>query len=225
MSNFILAGLFTEGNTDVRFLTSIVERTLLEIAFECTGEIEIKLEIIDFEKRKMGFVDQILEASKIGFEKYSMSILFVHTDSDGLNDNLVFDSKIIPAQRILSTKENLDFCKHMIAIVPVQMTESWMLADSQLIKEEIGIYNTDGELGLNFNPETITNPKRLIQDIIRLSKADLTKRRRGKGLDIAELYQIVGQKIELNKLNKLASYSKFKKSLIEKLRELNFYHK
>lgn len=225
MSNFILAGLFTEGTTDVRFLSSIVERTLLDIAFECTGDIETELEIIKFEKTGMSFIDQILEASKIGYEKYSMLILFVHTDSDDINDTLVFESKIIPAQKKISIQDESIFCKHIIAIVPIQMTESWMLADSQLIKDEIGIDKTDGELGLNSNPETINNPKKLIQEIIRLSKLDLTKRRRAKGLDISDLYQIIGQKIELDKLNKLPSYLKFKESLIEKLRELNFYHK
>ena len=34
MSNFILAGLFTEGTTDNRFLSSVVERTLEDIAFD-----------------------------------------------------------------------------------------------------------------------------------------------------------------------------------------------
>ncbi|TRX42277.1 DUF4276 family protein [Flavobacterium restrictum] len=170
----------------------------------------------------MSFIDQILEASKIGYEKYSMLILFVHTDSDDINDTLVFESKIIPAQKKIAAQDEAIFCKHIIAIVPIQMTESWMLADTQLIKDEIGIDKTDGELGLNSNPETINNPKKLIQEIIRLSKLDLTKRRRGKGLDISDLYQIIGQKIELNKL---PSYLKFKGSLIEKLRELNFYHK
>ncbi|WP_185963874.1 hypothetical protein [Flavobacterium restrictum] len=52
MSNFILAGLFTEGTTDVRFLSSIVERTLLDIAFECTGDIETELEIISSKKQE-----------------------------------------------------------------------------------------------------------------------------------------------------------------------------
>jgi hypothetical protein len=224
MSNFILAGLFTEGSTDVRFLSSIVERTLLDIAFECTGDIETDLKIIDFDKSGRGFVDQVLQASKLGYEKYSMMILFVHTDSDNNLDSLVFDTKIIPAQNILSKMDDLSYCKHLVAIVPIQMTESWMLADKKLLKEEIGINKSDAELGLNSNPETVSNPKKLIQDIIRLSKEELTKRKRRRGLDIADLYQIIGQKIELDKLDTLPSFVKFKNSLIQKLKELNLYH-
>ena len=58
MSNFILAGLFTEGTTDVRFLSSVVERTLEDIAFDCTGDIETKLEF--YKKSTLQSVENFL---------------------------------------------------------------------------------------------------------------------------------------------------------------------
>lgn len=225
MSNFILAGLYTEGNTDIRFLSSVVERTLFEAAYYCTGDIETKLEIIEFSKIGLGFNEQVLQVSKRGFEKYGILLLFIHTDADDINDDLAFESKINPALELLMSKSNDEFCKNLVAIVPIQMTESWMIADRELLKDEIGIYKSNEELGIHLNPELINDPKSLIESIIRLSKEDLTKRRRNKGLVISDLYQIIGQKIELSELEKIASYSKFKSSLIEKLKELNFYHK
>lgn len=224
MSNFILAGLFTEGTTDNRFLSSVVERTLEEVAFDCTGDIETKVEIITIKKTGLNFNQQILEASKLAFEKFGITILFVHTDSDSISDDLIFQTKIIPAQKILLEQDN-SYCKNMIAIVPIQMSESWMIADKELLKDEIGIEKTDAELEIHINPESITNPKSVIENIIRLSKEDLTKRKRNKGLTISDLYQIIGQKIEISELDKLSSYLKFKNALISKLRELNFYHK
>lgn len=224
MSNFILSGLFTEGTTDVRFLSSVVERTLEEVALDCTGDIETKVEIVSISKTGLNFNEQVLEVSKLAHEKYGVLILFVHTDSDSVNDDLVFQTKIIPAQKNLLEQDDV-CCKHIIAIVPIQMTESWMLADKELLKEEIGIEKADAELGIHLNPESITNPKNVIENIIRMSKEDLPKRRRNKGLNIADLYQIIGQKIELTELDKLSSYLKFKNSLKDKLRELNFYHK
>lgn len=224
MSNFILAGLFTEGSTDVRFLSSVVERTLEEVAFDCTGDIETKVEIININKSEKDFNQQVLEASKVASDKFGILFLFVHTDSDAVNDNLIFQSKIIPAQKKL-LQQDTSYCKNIVAIVPIQMTESWMLADKELLKNEIGIEKTDAELGIHLNPELISNPKNVIENIIRLSKEDETKRKRNKGLNIADLYQIIGQKIELSELKKLSSYLKFRNSLIEKLRELNFYHK
>ena len=224
MSNFIFAGLFTEGNTDVRFLSSVVERTLQDVAFDCTGDIETKVEIINVNKLGLSFNQQILQASKVAFDKFGTLFLFIHTDSDSANDNLAFQSKIIPAQALLKQQDD-SFCKDVIAIVPIQMTESWMIADTELLKNEIGIDKSNAELGINLNPESINNPKTVIEEIIRASKEDETRRKRSKGLIISDLYQIIGQKIELSELEKLSSYMKFKNSLIDKLKELNFYHK
>ncbi len=225
MSNFILAGLYTEGKTDIRFLSSVVERTLFEIAYDCTGDIETELVILEFSKKGLSFNEQVQNASKLGREKYGILLLFIHTDSDDENDDLVFKTKINPSLESLLQKGDHEYCKNLVAIVPIQMTESWMIADRELLKNEIGIDKTDAELGIHLNPESIKNPKFLIEDIIRLSKEDLTKRKRNKGLEISDLYQIIGQKIELSELNKIPSYIKFKNSLIAKLKELNFYHK
>lgn len=225
MSNFILAGLFTEGTTDVRFLSSVVERTLEDVAFDCTGDIETKLEIISIDKKGLGFTQQVLRASKSSLHRFGVLLLFVHTDSDYINDEVIFNSKIVPANEALLLQDEKEYCKIMVAIVPIQMTESWMIADKELLKSEIGIEKTDAELGIHLNPESINNPKDIIENIIRISKEDLTKRKRNKGLDISDLYQIIGQKIELSELEKLSSYLKFKNSLIQRLKELNFYHK
>ena len=224
MSNFILTGLFTKGTTDNRFLSSVVERTLEEVAYDCTGDIETKVEIIAIKKTGLNFNEQVLEASRYAFEKFGITLLFVHTDSDLPSDELIFQTKIIPAQKTLLEQDN-NYCKNMIAIVPIQMSESWMIADKELLKDEIGIEKSDAELEIHLNPESITNPKSIIENIIRLSKEELTKRKRNKGLVISDLYQIIGQKIEISELDKLSSYMKFKTSLINKLRELNFYHK
>ena len=223
MSNFILAGLFTEGTTDVRFLSSVAERTLEKVAFDCTGDIDTKVEIITINKSGLSFNEQVLQASKIALNKFGILILFIHTDSDSLSDDFIFQTKIIPAQKLLLDQDD-NYCKNMIAIVPIQMTESWMIADKELLKEEIGIERTDAELGIHLNPESLVNPKGIIENIIRLSKEDLTKKRRNKGLKISSLYQIIGQKIELSELEKLTSYLKFKNALVATLKALNFHH-
>ena len=224
MSNFILTGLFSEGTTDNRFLESLVMRTLEDVAFDCKGDIEVGLEVIKIDKTGLKFDEQVLAASKTAFDKFSISFLFVHTDADSSDDDFVFKSKIIPAINYLNIQVD-SICKHIVAIVPIQMTESWMIADKELLKSEIGIENSDFDLGIHSNLETINDPKKVIENIIRISKEDLTKRKRNKGLNISDLYQIIGQKIDLSQLEKLSSYIKFKQSLIEKLKELNFYHK
>lgn len=224
MSNFILTGLFTEGTTDERFLKSVIERTLEDVAYECTGDIETGVEIIRIEKTGLDFVNQVLEASHSGIEKFGIILLFVHTDADDRSDKRALETKIRPVKEALLKVDSIAFCQHIVAVIPIHMTESWMIADRELLKTEIGIEGTNEELGINRNPEELVDPKSKIEEIIRISKENLPKRRRNKGLDISDLYQIIGQKIELSELEKLDSYNKFKQSIIEKLRQLNFYH-
>jgi hypothetical protein len=225
MSNFLLTGLFTEGTTDIRFLESVVKTTLENLAIECSGYIETELEIIKIEKTGLSFNHQVLKAAEKAKKDFEILILFVHTDSDSRDDSNVFIAKIIPAKELINQQEDDKVCKKIVAIVPIQMTESWMLADKELLKNEIGIEGSDFDLGLHRNPEEIANPKAVIENIIRISKENQVKRKRNKGLTVSDLYQIMGQKIEISELEKLPSYLKFKNSLIEKLRELNFYHK
>ena len=225
MSNFLLTGLFTEGTTDIRFLESVVKTTLENLAFECSGYIETELEIIKIEKTGLSFNQQVLKAAEKAKNDFEILILFIHTDSDNKDDSIVFNTKIIPATALINHQEDDKVCKKIVALVPIQMTESWMLADKELLKNEIGIEGSDLDLGLHRNPEEIANPKALIENIIRISKDNQVKRKRNKGLTISDLYLIIGQKIELTELEKLPSYMKFKNSLTERLRELNFYHK
>ena len=225
MSNFLLTGLFTEGTTDIRFLESVVKTTLENLAIECSGYIETELEIIKIEKTGLSFNQQVLKAAEKAKNDFEILILFVHTDSDNRDDANIFNTKIIPAIELVYQQADDTVCRKIVAIVPIQMTESWMLADTELLKNEIGIKGSDADLGLHRNPEETANPKAVIENIIRISKENQVKRKRNKGLTVSDLYQIMGQKIELAELEKLPSYLKFKNSLIEKLRELNFYHK
>jgi hypothetical protein len=218
---FLLAGLFTEGNTDVRFLESIVKKTLDALAFDCKGSIETELKVIKINKTDRGFVEQVLEASRKGKEEYGITLICLHTDADEATHQKAFDTKIIPAKNALRAKNEQEYCKITVPIVPVQMTEAWMLADKELLKSEIGTNKSNSDLGIHREPETIANPKNTIKNAIRIAKENLTKRRRGKGLDISDLYQIIGQKLELSQLDRISSYQKFKNHLKDAFKQLN----
>ena len=222
MTKLIFAGLFTEGTTDNRFLESIVRKTLEDIAFECKGQIETEIKVIEIDKSGRGFVEQVLVASKKGIDEYGIMLLCVHTDSDELTDNRVMETKIIPAINSLELKQTVDYCKILVPVIPVQMTESWMLADKELLKSEIGTKMSNSELGIHVTPESMADPKEVIKNALRIFQQDFTRRKRNKGLDISELYQIIGQKLDIYQLEKLDSYCKFKESLKDAFKELGF---
>lgn len=221
MSRTIYAGLFTEGSTDQRFLESVVKRTFDNVAIECKGDIEIELNSIIITKTDLCFKDQVLEASKKEISAYGIMILCIHTDADEETDERAFRTKIHPAVQALEAMNDQTYCKVCSIIVPVQMVESWMLADTELFKREIGSLKTDFDLGIHRSPETIADPKRVLQNALRISVQDKSKRRR-RELTISNLYLPIGQKIDLNRLRVLPSYLKFEESVRAALHLLHF---
>jgi len=219
---YIVIGLFTEGSTDIRFLESVVKRTFEEIAFHCKGEIDIDICPVKINKTGLTFIEQIEQVSGIGCRELGTTIMCIHADADDSTDMNTFNNKIIPAQVHLNTLNENDHCKIMAPIVPIYMTESWMLADTPLLKRHLGTTLPDNELNIHKHPETIVNPKRVIEDAIRISREHIGKRHR-KDLQIKDLYLPLGQQIELSKLQCLRSYQKFRDSAVKSFQAAGIY--
>lgn len=219
----LFAGLFAEGKTDIDFLQNIVQKTLQDIAFECSGQFDIEVLPIKIDKTNLDFVSQTLIASKKGIEEFGMQIICVHTDADNSTSENIYQNKINPVIIELEKQNDEDYCKILVAIVPIQETESWMLADKELLKQEIGTNRSDHELGINRFPEIIANPKEVISNAIRIARENITQRRRHH-LTIADLYLPLGQSMDLDKLKDLSSYQDFKNNIREAFKKLNLLH-
>lgn len=220
MSKQIIIGLITEGPTDIRFLESIVRRTFEEIAFECIQDIDIYVHPLKTPKAD-SFVDYTKNASNDGVTSYGIMTLAVHTDADRDTYQERMNNKIDPAKNALNELGD-DYCKLLTPIIPVRMIEAWMLADKQLLKSEIGTTKSDSDLGINRDPETIADPKHVIEEAIRIATEHLPKRR--QRLSISDLYAIIGDTVSLTELAKLNSYCKFQDVVRDTYRALNYMH-
>ena len=218
MSKQIVIGFTAEGTTDVRFLESVVQRSFETVALECNEQIEV-FPAQYIEKQTGDFV-QVVKTCAREAEKRGVMVLCVHTDADDATDENTFDCKINPAFTAVQDT-NDDLCKNLVAIVPVQMTEAWMLSDKDLLKSEIGTNKSYEELGIDKFPEAYSNPKRTLEAAIRIARQDLTKRRR-RELTVAELYSPIGHKVALNTLENLPSYQKFNEAVRGAFRILNY---
>ena len=215
----ISIGLFREGNTDARLLTSIIKRTFDSVSFEYGDTIVIShIQTIEVKQRK--FVDAMTNAAKKCMEQYGIAILCVHTDADSPTDEIAMRYKIEPAlNKIRKMKDNS--CKLIVPVIPVQMSEAWMLADKSLLKQYIVTSKSDQELGINKTPESISNPKQVIEEAIRIARKGLPKRRR-KNFKIGELYESIGVNISLENLRQLPSFRKFEDNVRNAFRELKY---
>ncbi len=218
MPNILTIAYSVEGPTDVRFLQNVIQRTFEEIAFLCEGEIDVFQAIHIPSPRKGNFTDNIVDIARQAREM-GIHVLCIHTDADANSDGDAFDYKIDPAfSTVRDSSQNV--CKNLVAIVPVQMSEAWMLADRDLLKEEIDTTRSDADLGISRKLEAIANPKLLIEEAVRLSQSD--KPRKSRNIAIGDLYQPIGQKISLAALDALPSYRKFKASVETAFRHLNY---
>lgn len=218
MSNIVTIGLLSEGNTDLRFLSGVIQRTFEDVAFECKGDIEV-YDIQPLVVKKSTFVDEVVNAAQLAEEKGIM-VLCIHTDADADSHKEVMKHKVIPALERVH-KATLPHCKHLVPVIPVQMMEAWMLADKEFLKREIGTNESDVDLGIARKPETISQPKDCIEEAIRIASSHLPKRKRNE-LTISTLYSPLGQKIRLELLKELPSYQQFVENVRTAYQNLNY---
>ena len=205
MVHKILIGLLAEGSTDHRFLSSVIRRTFENIALDFNDPIEI-LDVQPIDSSLKGFAEQVADVAQKALNVYGVSVLCVHTDADYHSDEVAKENKINPALKRLESC--LRACKIIVPVIPVHMMEAWILADLNLFKTQIGSDKSDLELGLHRDPESVSDPKMLIDEAIRIARVELPKRRRAE-LKRNDLYQPIGSAISLVKLDALSSYRSF----------------
>lgn len=220
MARQIFIGLVTEGPTDNRFLESVVRRAFEDVAFECYGDIDVYLKILNVPKTHLSFIDFVKSASQKGIDEIGIMTLCIHADADDKNVQKTYTDKIEPARQHLRGLDTQQFCSLLTPVVPVQMMEAWMLADKELLKREIGTVLSDSELGINRHPESLADPKEVINAAIRIAQAGVAKRRRR--LAISELYLPIGQKISMHKLEQLDSFRRFKDEIRDTYKALGY---
>ena len=219
MSNILTIAFTTEGTTDERFLKNIITKVFEELCFECESDIEVYEPMYLKFPKKDSFVEDVKNLSLKAFES-GINVLCIHTDADHRNDKEVMTFKINPAIEGVNKIVGARKCSNIVVIVPVHMTEAWMLADKDLLRKEIGTHQSLTDLGINRNPESIANPKRTIEEALIKAQTNLPKRR--NKVEISDLYQPIGQKLKILELEKLPSFIKFKKSARDILVKLNY---
>lgn len=219
MANILTIAYTTEGSTDERFLNTIIKKVFEEVAFECDGVIEVYDPVFFKFPQKEDFVSGVADLSKKAYQS-GINVLCIHVDADSNKDDDVTKFKIIPAFTEVNGKSNRTNCKNLVAIIPVHMTEAWMLADKELLKEEIGTTMSNTDLGIYQSPESIADPKETIKNALDIAQSHLSGRR--SRINIGDLYQPIGQKITMEHLEKLESFNKFKFSVENALKKLKY---
>lgn len=209
----LFIGLIAEGTTDVRFLKSVIFKSIQELSWQCDNQVEI-FDIREITAEGDSFVEKMLDASKRACQEYGISALCIHADSDARSIDAVMQNKFEPFFSALNEMSEEDYCKHIIPTIPIQMIESWMLADKELLKHLINAKDmSDADLGLERTPESYADPKKAIENAIRNSMSEQPKKKRNQ-IGIADLYEILGNRLSLERLRTIPSFAKFEENVI-----------
>ncbi len=124
--NILQIGFTTEGSTDERFLGRIIERTFEYELMKSDLDIEMYQPVHLYDKADK-FSEKI---ERITTKYHWFHVICVHCDADARSLEKVTKLKITPAFN--KAQNNPEACRNLVAVIPVQMTEAWMLADIDL---------------------------------------------------------------------------------------------
>jgi hypothetical protein len=189
--------LLSDGSSD-RALVPIIRWTLRQQAgADCTfngGWADL---------RRLRLVPRELHARiETAVDLYPCDILFIHRDAESPEPQSRFE-EITGALGKARLPEHVSH----IAVVPVQMTEAWLLFDERAIRRAAG--NPNGRVALPLSDwrraETLPNPKQILFEALRAASELPARRRRSLDVERARAH-IVDFIDDFSPLHELPSF-------------------
>lgn len=216
----LIVAFCAEGSTDIKFLQSVIEKAIdycLRNYYQKDTEL-LQLLQVDNTKGKDN-VERSLHASMQSLEK-GAEILCIHFDADDKSADNVLRYKIQPILSALHNQSPKVCSPRIVPVIPIRMIESWMMADGDLLRQQLGTSLSMADLKLNKPPESFADPKEAINTAIGIVKQQTRKRFRGE-LSIVNLYESMGHLTDIDKLLEIPSFQSFINSLHQALAELH----
>jgi Domain of unknown function (DUF4276) len=227
----VTLALYAEGSTDGDFLPQIILQTTEEILSDIgysRSEMNIELPYCRWEKP----ADTVKREDcllRVAQETPGYDILIIHSDGDDRGYEKTVAELFQPGKEsvLKIAKDRPDeICEHLVPIIPVRMTEAWMLADPEALCRVLGKKADARTLGIPLKAKLVEkelNPKTTLNHIIKRAypNASTSQWRERKN----DLYKGLGSQISLKRLSDVPSYQQFVENMTATLRMLNFIQK
>jgi len=148
---------------------------------------------------------------------YSCDLLFVHRDAETAS----LEVRLNEIRQAVSDASVDNETSIVICVVPVRMTEAWLLFDISAIRQAAG--NPNGTVSLNLpnvsTVESLPDPKRVLHDILR--EATELNTRRKKRFDTNKAVQRIPEFIEdFSPLRRLSAFIALEEEVKETIESL-----
>jgi len=199
-----------EGPTDVRFLSQIIQRTAIHLLApdKVQQEVDVLLPI-PLPRAKSSGDAKILT---LGRQAYGFHCLVIHADADDATASRALAERYEPGLMLLQAEADL-LCPQLVPLIPIHMTEAWMLADPEALLRILGTPLTASQLSLlnATGAERKADPKAFLEEVLNAAQTHL--KRKNYRLELADLYALLSDSIALERLALLASYQQFQHDL------------
>lgn len=219
MSTLSLA-LYCEGPTDQRFFPILIQRASRYVLAQHEQHLVEVLPVDIINTNAYTLEERILQAASLAAGYHA---LIVHTDADNPTPEKALQERFYPGyELILQCTKSV--CKDLLPIIPVYMTEAWMLADHEKLRKFLRTDLSLRNLGLSERAkqvESYRDPKLILNQVVRKvypNQPQLWSRIMG------ELYAELAPQISLERLKWVPSYQQFVKDLADTLKKLNMIH-
>ena len=212
--------LYAEGRTDERFLPVIIQRTADRILRQYAIAPVDVLEPLSLkaEPELDNRAERILAVAR---QAYGYHALIIHADADAPTEVDALQYRYEPGRQLVETSED-DVCDDLLPIIPIRMTEAWMIADFEAFQDVVGTVLSADDLGFPNSPhqvEAIQDPKHEMSIAI---DQIFSGRRRRRRVRLGQYYEPLARHVRLDELEKVPAFQQFTCDLTSVLAQLRF---
>jgi len=185
----------TDGRNDLSFALladGTSDRALLRILTWCLRQLDPNVRLLTphFERRGSEDIEQ--SVCRL-LESYRPHLLFVHRDAERLEW----------AER----RREIPVLEQLVPVIPVRMTEAWLLTDESAIRRASG--NPNGKVRLDLPPvsrlEALPDPKAELHRLLRVA-SELTGRRLKRLNEGSAVHRVAEYTESFHQLRELSAF-------------------
>jgi hypothetical protein len=206
MTVSIMFGFYGEGNTDYAFIKQLVERVIIDLVPDADV-----LPVLEYKSSAQKQIEKIADVAQ---QAQGLFFLVIHLDADGRNLSRALEERFDPARAAI--EGNLQFIQHLVPVVPIKMSEAWMLVDFEAFRKVTHTKLSANALDFPEQPHMVEsiNSKSVFEAAVRNCVKRRTK------LEPTLLHGPLAETINLELLRKVPAYQEFERRLLETLTTL-----
>jgi hypothetical protein len=204
----VVFGFFGEGKRDAAYVQRIVERTVIELL----PQLEIVSQSITSTKDSQA--EKMIDAAE---QAMGYHFLIIHLDADNSTLDRAYEERFMPGYVRIQTQENVN--KHLIPVIPIRMTEAWMLVDFSAFQQVTKTKLSQNDLRF---PRRAADAEKLDAKVVFESAVRHCQPGRKRKIPADEVYIPLSSIVSLDKLRELSAFQLFEADLQRILRTLHY---